>query len=112
MLLSMSETAALRPSRLLLDVQLDLVPTVEVYRKVATLGPDDPAERLRQLSHQASTLENLEAKAAVVAAGRRTGLVPPIPGSFPDGLEGLRMRLRNGQGFDEAVAAGACSPTA
>lgn len=89
----------------LLDVRLDLVPTAEVYRKAATLGPDDPAEHLRQLSYQVSTLENLKAKAAVVAAERRTGLVPSTPGSFPDGLEGLRMRLRNGQGFDEAVAA-------
>lgn len=88
----------------LLDVQLDLVPTVEVYRKAATLGPDDPAERLRQLSYQISTLENLKTKAAVLAADRRASVVPPTPGLFPDGLEGLRTRLRNGQGFDEAIA--------
>ncbi|MCO5167791.1 MAG: helix-turn-helix transcriptional regulator [Planctomycetes bacterium] len=89
----------------LLDVQLDLVPTVEVYRKAATLGPDDPAERLRQLSYQVSTLESLEAKAAVVTADRRASVVPPTPDLFPDGLEGLRTRLRSGQDFGEALAA-------
>ncbi len=95
----------LRRALVVLEVQLDLVPTVEVYRKAATLGPDDPTERLRQLAYQVSTLENLRAKANTVSAARRGDVVPPTPGLFPDGLEGLRTRLRNGQGFDDALAA-------
>lgn len=89
----------------LLGMQLDLVPTAEVYRKATALGGDDPAERLRQLSYHISTLENLKARAAALSPSKRASVVPDTPGLFPDGLEGLRTRLRNGQSFDEAVAA-------
>lgn len=88
----------------LLDMQLDLVPTAEVYRKATTLGADDPAERLRQLSWQVSTLENLKARASASSSTRRASVVPDTAGLFPDGLEGLRTRLRNGQAFDEALS--------
>lgn len=88
-----------------LDMQLDLVSNAEVHRKATAPGLDDPAERVRQLSYHVSTLENLRAKAAAVAPRKRASVVPEGSGLFPDGLEGLRTRLRNGQAFDEALSA-------
>jgi hypothetical protein len=92
----------LRKALELLDVQLDLIPTADVLRR-ATLGADDPAERLHLLACTIATLEHLAAKAGALAPRRRASLVPEGPGQSPDGLEGLRTRLRNGQAFDEAL---------
>lgn len=92
----------LRRALEVLDVQLDLVPTAEAYRKATVLGGDDPAERLQQLSCKVSILENLKARAEALSVRKRAGVVPSNAG--PDGLDGLRKRLRNGQAFDEALA--------
>jgi transcriptional regulator with XRE-family HTH domain len=85
-----------------LDVQLDLVPRAEAFRKA--LGADDDAERLRQLAYRIATLENLKAKAEALPAKRRSEVLPDEAGLFPDDLEGLRTRLRNGAVFDDAIA--------
>lgn len=81
----------------LLDVQLDLIPTADVLRRAA-LGVDEPAERLRELSCTITTLEDLRARAGALSARKRARLAPEGPC-----LEGLRTRLRNGQGFDDAL---------
>lgn len=94
----------LRRALELLDVQLDLVPTAEVYRKATVLGADDPAERLHQLSCKVSILENLKARAETLSVRKRVSVLRDRPGPSPDSLEGLRKRLRDGQSFDEALA--------
>jgi hypothetical protein len=85
-----------------LDVQLDLIPRAEAYRKA--LATDDDAGRLQQLAYQVATLENLKAKAAALPPRRRAQVLPDVAGMFPDDLEGLRTRLRGGASFDEALS--------
>lgn len=83
-----------------LDVQLDLVPRAEVFRKAQTLGDSD-AEQLRVLAHRVALLEGLKTKAGSLPEKRRAEVLPDA--GRPDDLEGLRSRLRGRVTFEEAI---------
>lgn len=88
-----------------LDVHIELVGREEVFSHAADpFAADTRAERLRQIDHRIAVLENLIAKAKSCAPEHRPGLLGE-PGLFPDDLDHLRTRVKNGESFDRVVSA-------
>lgn len=84
-----------------LGVHIELVERGDVLAH-DPLEADDRSERLRQLDHWIAVLENLAAKAKECAPEKRVELIGD-PGLFPDDLDRLRQRTRNGESFDTAL---------
>lgn len=86
-----------------LGVQIELVGREDVFELAADpFAADERAERLRQLDHRVTVLENLAAKGEACVPADRPGLLG-APGLWPDELDDIRGRVQAGENFDRVL---------